>query len=448
MIPPSADARNPVPLPDWQFFRKLLPLQLLDDLDPKAPQAAYTPWVVTWLLVYQRLHGNASLADAVSEFTLRFAPQALPDCPRAQNHALSANTGAYSAARTKLHPRVVYWAADHVFDSLVDTYPPSWQGRRAFLLDGSTIQLTSTPGLRVAFPPARNQHGCSHWPILHLAVAHELASGLAVLPAFGPMYGPQAVSEIALARQLLARLPHGSILLADRSFGIFAFAHAALAASHDVLLRLTAQRFGALQRQARRVSAETWEVAWRPSRWDCVAQPDLPPQAVVRGWLHQVRLSEQLTLWLFTTLAGSALELADLYRQRLDVETDIRNLKETLALDQLSGKSVDMVEKELAAGLLAYNLANQVRRLAASRGAVAPRRLSFAGVWSLLRVFVAGLWEVQTEAQAEATFERLLRAAGQRQLPRRAKGRAYPREVIPRRRKFPERKRPKQSGTQ
>jgi hypothetical protein len=118
-----------------------------------------------------------------------------------------------------------------------------------------------------------------------------------------------------------------------------------------------------------------------------------------------------------------------------------------MALDRMSGKSVDMVEKELTAGMVAYNLANQVRRLAAARRAAAPRRLSFAGVWSLLKAFAAGLWEVQTEAEAETQFERLLRAAGQRQLPRRAKGRAYPREVIPRRRKFPERKRPRQNGT-
>jgi hypothetical protein len=132
-------------------------------------------------------------------------------------------------------------------------------------MDGSTIQLASTPGLRAAFPPASNQHGGSPWPILHLAVAHELASGLAVLPAFGPMYGPQAVSEIALARQLLARLPEGSLLLADRNFGIFAFAHAAVKASHDVLLRLTAKRFEALRKQARRVGESPWELEWRPS---------------------------------------------------------------------------------------------------------------------------------------------------------------------------------------
>jgi hypothetical protein len=47
----------------------------------------------------------------------------------------------------------------------------------------------------------------------------------------------------------------------------------------------------------------------------------------------------------------------------------------------------------------------------------------------------------QPASAAEALFERLLRAAGQRKLPNRRAGRNYPREVIPRRRKFPERNR-------
>jgi hypothetical protein len=83
---PFSPAAAPAPaLPaDWLLFHTLLPAPLLNDLAPKAPQAAYTPWVVTWLLVYQRLHGNASRADAVSAFTLRFPPPALPDCQRAR----------------------------------------------------------------------------------------------------------------------------------------------------------------------------------------------------------------------------------------------------------------------------------------------------------------------------------------------------------------------------
>lgn len=437
-------SRPPEPA-EWQLFRQLLPAAILNDLDPAAPQAAYTPWVVTWLLIYQRLHGNASLNEAVAEFVLRFPQQALPDCKRTRDHSLSCNSGAYSQARTHLDSRVLYWAADHVFNSLADAYPPSWHDRRAFLIDGSTLQLQATRQLQVNFPPASNQYGTSHWPILHLAVAHELSSGLAIFPEYGPMYGPQAVGEIALAKRLLQRLPSHSILLGDRNFGIFAFAHAATTAGHAVLLRLTQKRFLSLVKKARPVAAGRWELTWRPSRWDRVAHPDLPAEAEVKGWLHQVRVSDHLTLWLFTTLDGPGQEVAGLYKQRLHVETDIRNLKITLKMDQVRGKSPALVEKELVAAVVAYNLVNQVRRLAAARLQIEPRRLSFAGVWSLLKAFAAGMLEDKTVAQAEVEFERLLRAAGQRKLPRRPKERSYAREVIPRRRKFPERKRGKQA---
>jgi hypothetical protein len=434
----------PVPAPcaaEWDLFHHLLPAPLLNDLDPKAAQAVYTPFLVTWLLIYQRLHGNATLNDAVTELTHRFPPQALPPGSRARQGTLSANSGAYSLARTRLHDRVLRAAADHVYQTLLDSYPPSWRGRRAFLVDGSTVQLASTPTLRAAFPPASNQHGCSHWPILHLAVAHELASGLAAFPEHGPMYGPQATSELALAQRLVRRLPAGSILLGDRNFGVFAFAWAARQAGQDVLLRLSRTRFANLRKKAEPVGPAKWAVTWRPSRWDRQAHPDLPAGAEVRGWLHEVAVTEKLTLWLFETVDGTGTDMAGLYRQRLDVETDIRDVKITLRLDQMKGKSVAMMAKELTVGLLAYNLANQVRRLAAARLQLPPRRLSFAGTWSLLKGFLAGVLEGKSAAQAEAEFERLLKAAGQRKLPNRRPGRSYPREVIARRRKFPVRKR-------
>ena len=138
---------------------------------------------------------------------------------------------------------------------------------------------------------------------------------------------------------------------------------------------------------------------------------------------------------------ASGQALARLYHQRQDVETDIRDLKERLLLGEMTSRSVEMVEKELVAALVTYNLANQVRRVAAARLKLEPRRLSFAGVWSLMKVFMGNVLEGKSQAEAEAQFERLLRAAGQRKLPNRKKQRSYPREVIPRRSKFPARKR-------
>jgi hypothetical protein len=106
-------------------------------------------------------------------------------------------------------------------------------------------------------------------------------------------------------------------------------------------------------------------------------------------------------------------------------------------LEQLRGRSVATVRKELSAGVVAYNVVVQVRRLAAARAGVAPRRLSFAGVWSLVRVVLlsAHAWSL---AQWEEKFEWVLRGAAQRKVPARP-GRCYPRTVIRRARKFPNR---------
>lgn len=426
---------------EWQVFHTVLTPEVLNALAPPSPQTAYTPWVVTWLLVYQRLHKNASLSDAVTHFLLTFPADARPDCKRCREHKLSANTGTYSAARSHLPTTVLENAATRVFDTLVATYPPSWRDRRVFLLDGTTLTLVATDELTATFTPASNQHGLSHWPVMHVVVAHELASGLAAAPQYGAMYGPQAVSEVDLAVRTLAALPAHAILLADRNFGVFGFVHPATVAGHDVVVRLTKARFRAMVKNGTAVAPGCWSLAWKASRYDRKTHPELPMAAVVHGWLHEVKVRKDLTLWLWSTVEGTGVEQADLYSKRVDVETDIRNLKVELRLDRMGGQNESMVVKELWAALVAYNLTTQVRRLAAERLGVNPRRLSFAGVLSLVRGFLSGSHAGQTEAECQTRFEQLLRAAGQRKLPKRKPERTCPREVIPRRRKFPERKR-------
>lgn len=367
--------------------------------------------------------------------------QALPDCERARERSLSANTGACSLARTNLDSRVPYWAAEDLYGSLIDTSPPSWGDRRRYTLDGTTARLAPALEPRAAYPPASNQRGGSHWPILHLVTADELRSGLAVLPECGPMCGPGARGELSLTLGLLPRLPERPVLSAGRNFGAFAFAWAAAQAKRDVLARLTEPRFKASLKGARKAGGGKWGLTWRPGRRGRQSHPELPAGASVEGRPRAVKVSDGLTPWLFTTPGATGPRLACLYHKRRDVEADIRDLKETLLLAEMTAKGVAMVGEELVAAVLTYDLANQVRRLAAGRLKAQPRRLSFAGVWGLLAAFAQGLLAGETGAEAGAEFERLLRAAGQRKLPRRAKGRPYPREVIPRRRKSPTRKR-------
>ncbi len=221
-----------------QFFAQLIDGDKLMQLQPMGPAAVYDAMVTSWLIVLQRLHGGATLQQTVASFIETRALHTNAKGRLAEGR-LSANSGAYSRARTRLELSVLEHLSKHVFDSLVTALLPPVGDRRAFILDGTTIQLSPTPELKKAFPPASNQHGDSVWPIALLVVAHELESGCALRPEVGAMYGPEATSEVALTKQILPKLPANSVLLADRNFGVFAIAWGARQAGHELVSRLT-----------------------------------------------------------------------------------------------------------------------------------------------------------------------------------------------------------------
>ena len=445
-VAPVAPPESAPTLDTYRLFRRLVPPELIDRRQPSASQAVYTAFVTLWLLIHQRLHGGTSLDEAVSALLFTFPKEDLPSCKRLQDDAVSANTSGYSRARKRLDPELPGWLADRVFDSLHATCRPSWKDRRVMLLDGSTFSLAPTKELREAFPPATNQHGPSHWPILHVVVAHDLDTGLVCRPVFGPMYGEDNESESSLTLDLLPRLPPYSLLLADGNFGIFIIAYAATRRTHDVLFHLSETRFRALLREAQPIGPGRWEVRWHPSPAERKKYgDDLPEDAEVRGYLASVEVGqggEKKTLYLFTTLReGSNFEWGELYGRRWCVETDIGAGKVTLGLGAVAGKTKEMVEKEVVLATVAYNLIVQVRRLAAQKAGVRPRRLSFTGTMSLLKAFEARVAAGDlNEEEHQRLFDKLLRACGQRKVPNRP-GRKFPRELIPRRRRYAERKR-------
>jgi hypothetical protein len=430
-----------------QRFQQLFDSALIDARQAHGAGTVYTPSIVVWLMVYQRLHGNATLETAVDELlrmTHELPSTQLPSNRRIDEETLSSNTAAYSRARTRFDLNVVNEIADDVFGTLMEATPSSWQKRRAFIIDGTTSKLSPNSALRLRYPPASNQHGSAIWPIMHWAVAHELSSGCAVRPETGAMYGPNAVGEVELACGLLKRIPAKSVLMADRNFGVFAFYYPAKKAGYDLVTRLTEARFRSMVKKAKPDGPGRWKLLWKPTKADRKNHPELPADAAVRVVLHERTVTgpkgEQMILWLATTLLSADGEsVAALYKHRQDVESDIRDVKVALKMEELRGQSEDMISKELAMGMIAYNLVVQVRRLAAERINLEPRRLSFTGVWSLVKTILLSPNE-WTLDEYDSAFERVLRAAAQRILPNRP-GRKFPRTVLPRGRKFPNRAR-------
>jgi hypothetical protein len=416
-----------------QVLRQLFPGDELNQFQPSGPGAVYTTMVTLWMLTLQRLGGGKSL-DAVVKDVLADHRDLLPQNRRLEEGTLSANSGAYSRAGTRLETSTVEIFANRVCDSLIEASPPWFDGRRAFIIDGTTITLAPTEELKAAFPPATNQFGESVWPVAMLMVAHELQSGCALTPEIGAMYGEHNTSEAKLARKIGARIPRDSLVLADAGFGIFSVAWHVVQAGQTILFRLTKQRFHALRRQATLLEqtphTSMYQLTWRPTRKERQTNPELPADAALQVFLHEVQIGEE-SLYLITTLRVSSKQAGEYYARRYDVEHDIRDVKVTLATERIRARSVSMFRKELLTSIVAYNLVIQFRRQAARLANVPPRRLSFTRVWNTFQSFLLHR-NPCSPSECRTRYDDALQRAARDKLPNRP-GRSFPRRAHPRR---------------
>ena len=416
-----------------EILRQLFSDDEIERRQPRGSAAVDTTMVTLWMMTLQRLGGGKTLKAVVKD-VLSNSRALLRDNKRLREGTLSETSGAYAEARTRLNMKTVEFFANRVCDSLIDASEPWFEGRRAFLLDGTTITLPPTEELRRAFPPATNQHGESVWPVALLLMAHELQSSCALPPEIGAMYGENNTSEGKLSQRMAKRMPRGSIVMADSGFGIFGVAHAMVDEGHGILFRLTKSRFQSMKRRATVLEEwdghTTWRLRWTPSDKDRQSHPHLPADAALDVLLHEVPLAGD-TLHLVTTLQVRSDRAGEFYARRYDVEHDIRDVKVTLDTENIRAKSVAMVKKELLTSMVAYNLVVQFRRQAAKLAGLPPRRLSFTGVWNTFESFL--LTQPPCSASEWTTrYEGALKIASRDKLPNRP-GRSYPRRAHPRR---------------
>jgi hypothetical protein len=436
-----------------RLFQKAAPPSFFKEIckeeDYPFRDGIYSVMVVVWLMIWQRLQGGRPLTAAVQSLLQGQAGVLLSPCRRVLQRKISAGTGGYCQARQKLPTLIASRVNDRIVEQLRREMQEGWPGlqRPIFLIDGSSLQLAHRRELVRRYSPGRNQHGENHWPVLLVVVFHDVFSGLALRPSWGSMYGPQAVGEQALAEQGLARLPIDALVLADGNFGIFAFAWAVQQSGRPMLFRLSKPRAQKILGSAL-VAGTDRRVVWKVSAWEQKQHSQLPAGASLEGRLvvceNPNRPGELLYLW--TSLDLPAEELREIYKLRWNIETDLRSLKRTVGLPQLSGQSPEMVEKELLLAVAAYNLVRAVMCLAARRAALEPRQLSFSFVQTVVEAALPGLDSARTEAEYAERFERVLHYAVQGgKLPQRSGRRSYLRAVWGRGANFPTHRRAQES---
>ena len=191
----------------------------------------------------------------------------------------------------------------------------AWRGRRVVALDGTTLELTRNQELERAFGGQRDHGGRGGGrigpPRARLVTLIECGSRALLDVAFGPYDS----GEHSLARLLRAVLP-GMLVLADRGFPSKPLWEAYLAAGADLLWRVKGD---IARRRIRALSDGSYLVRFGRG---------VP--LTVRVIEYQLQGSREVYRLLTNLLdpsSANARELAQLYHQRWECETLVREIK-------------------------------------------------------------------------------------------------------------------------
>jgi Transposase DDE domain len=351
-------------------------------------QRLLDPITTIQLFVLQVLRGNFAIAR-LREFTDRAFSEA-----------------AYCKARMRLPLQVLQTLLRRVGAALQPALDDTgrWHGHRTFHVDGSSFSMPDTPELQEHFgQPGGQRPGCG-FPVAHLLTLFHAGTGLLLKVLAAPL----RTHDLAQASALHPELAVGDVLIGDRAFG--SFAHCALLRQrqlHGVFrahqkqvidFRVGRPHNAPGRKRIKGLPSSRWlrqlgfqdqlvEYYKPKKRPDWLTAGDyagLPDTLLLRELRYRVQRrgcrTKEVTL--VTTLLDVAQypaeELAELYGQRWQIETNLRHLKQTMKMDILHCETVDGVLKELTVFALVYNLVRAVMCVAAQRQGVAVERVSFA----------------------------------------------------------------------
>jgi IS4 transposase len=349
-----------------------------------------TPVTTMQLFLLQILHGNTACRHLPHLSGLRFSAAA--DCQARAKLPLSF----FALLLERFGCAVQRSALDE----------GRWHGHRTFFVDGSGCSMPDTPALQAAFgQPNVQRPGCG-FPVARLLGLFHAGTGLLLKLVVAPLL----THDLARVQAVHPALHLGDVLVADR--GLCSYAHLALlvqAGVHAVLrvgarqivdftpgrrfvtpgVRRTPAVNGAPRSRWRKtLGGHDQLVTWLKPRtcpsWltreALAALPETLELREVRDHIHRPGFrSRQITP--VTTLLEADIyrvaDLAELYRQRWQVETSLAHLKTTMRMEVLHCKTVPGVLKELTVFAIVDNLVRRVMWHSAILQHIAVERISF-----------------------------------------------------------------------
>jgi hypothetical protein len=402
---------------------------------------------VFWSWIWQVLQPNASCREVVQQLDALFSLHG--------RRPISDGTSAYCQARAKIHIPMLDKALESSARSAQrKAKPPVRLRQRAIrIVDGTAIRLADTPANRKAYPLVANQFKTPGFPLLKLVGLFCPSSGALL----GHATGTVAHSELRLLLGLKDSLNTGDILVGDRAYGCYVIAASIRNQGCDLVARLNNRtRTVDFRRAKRRLGPSDAVFVWaKPKAWPSpMTTPEqwdaLPEELEVRILRRRIERPGFRTreICVVTTLldpvAYPADEIMETYQQRWRMEMCLDDLKTSLGMENLRGRTPGMVARELRVFLCAHNLLRWVMATAAQAGDVDLERISFTGTLDGLRQWTSAMAMAKgsgRKKQVRELWRRLLVSLAGGLVPLRP-GRQEPR-AVKKRSKYPRLTRPR-----
>ena len=265
-----------------------------------------------------------------------------------------------------------------------ETTPGAWlAGRRLVSIDGTTFDVADTDVNNAFFGrPGVMKGERSAFPQARMVALAECATHA----IFDAQIGPYTTSEPAMSKLLLDRLDANMVLTADRGFTSFEAWKQAIATGADLIWRA---KSNVKPRRIRTLDDGSWlaEMRANNSRLDT----EHVVVRVVEYHIDDGRGTEMGPFRLFTTLLDptevTAVELADTYRQRWEIETAFGELKtyQRGAKAVLRSKSPELVNQEIWGHLCCHFAIRTLMFEAADASKLDPDRVSFTAALNITR---------------------------------------------------------------
>jgi len=301
------------------------------------------------------------------------------------------------------------------------------------LIDGTCLTLPDQPANREAYPPVQCPKDTPSFPIMRSVLIGSLDSGAILSLA----EGSQRDSELALSARMLPQLNANDVVIGDRGYGCFPFMASIQSRKVDFIGRCS-RKIDARRRVSRRSSGDfvvQWTKGKKPSPWmtpeEWKALPETMLVRVIRSAIED-RDGRLKSITIITTLldaeAYPAAEILEAYRRRWRLEMSFDDIKTSLQMETLRGRTPDMVRKELCAGIIAHNLIRCTMAESASKHEVPVERISFKGSLDALRHTSQAMAMVRGRKKKMELWSELLATLARDQVRERP-GRSEPRAV-------------------